>query len=110
MKNFFKKVVMLTFGPPVKYIISQLDLYSHLEKRFDIIENILQDAYPNEWVINERSKEAIESVKKQYDLPEDMDTGISKNDLMFRYFVLHGFSLSQAFIAILVERSIFMTY
>jgi SAM-dependent methyltransferase len=88
---------MIVFGPIVKYIVSQIDLLGHVDKRLNIIENILQDAYPNEWVINERSEEAIESVKKQYNLPADIDTAVSKNDLMFRYFVIHGFSLAESF-------------
>lgn len=103
MNNLIKKLVMLTFGPIVKYVISQIDLFRHVDKRLDLLENILQDAYPQEWIVNERSKEAIDSVQKMYSITKGMNTGISKNDLMFRYFVFHGFSMPEAFKAYFIR-------
>lgn len=103
LKNLLKKIVLATFGPPVKYVISQMYIYKPVEERFQFLETMLQDAYPDEWVINERSAEEIEHIKNIFDLPQDFNTGISKNDLMFRFFIQNNFSFPEAFKAYFVR-------
>lgn len=96
MKSIVKKAILKTFGPPVRYVISQMQLHEPINKRLNILESILQDAYPAHWIVNERSRENIEYIIKNQNLPAHIDTEISKNDLMFRYFILNGFSIPDA--------------
>lgn len=103
-----KKLVMFFFGPPVKYVVSQLNLHAQVNQQIKIIEGMVQDIYPSAWVINSRSQAEISKIKKVFNLPENLDMTISKNDLMFKNYIVAGFSTPDTFKAYLVRTVHFM--
>lgn len=103
LKSLLKKITLLIFDKPVRYVISQMYIYAPIEKRFQDIEIMLQDSYPEEWIINERSETEINKIKNLFNLPSNFDTGISKNDLMFRFFLQNNFTFPNAFKAYFVR-------
>ncbi|WP_353720060.1 hypothetical protein [Dyadobacter sp. 676] len=103
MKVILKKMVMLVFGPPVKYIISQMALHRETNQKLHALEQRIHDIYPDEWRLNEATLLEIERVKKVLALPSRLDMGISKNDMMLLHFINNGFSVEAAVRAYLVR-------
>lgn len=103
MKVILKKVVMLVFGPPVKYIISQMALHKETDQKLHSLEQRIHDIYPDQWRLNETTLLEIERIKKVLRLPADLNTEISKNDMMLLHFINNGFSVEAAVRAYLVR-------
>lgn len=103
MKRILKKIVMLTFGPPVKYIISQMALHKETNHKLHFLEQRIQDIYPDQWVLHESTLREIDRIKKVLGLPECLDAGISKNDMMVLHFINNGFPIDAAVRAYLVR-------
>lgn len=103
MKIILKKMVMLVFGPPVKYIISQMGLHNETNQKLHSLEQRIHDIYPDQWRLNEGTLHEIERVKKVLGLPPRLNTDISKNDMMLLHFINNGFSVEAAVRAYLVR-------
>lgn len=103
MKVILKKMVMLVFGPPVKYIISQMALHKETNQKLHALEQRVHDIYPDEWRLNEGILQEVERVKKVLGLPDGLNTEISKNDMMLLHFINNGFSVEAAVRAYLVR-------
>ncbi|GGN11522.1 hypothetical protein GCM10010967_54270 [Dyadobacter beijingensis] len=103
MKVLLKKAVMLVFGPPVKYIISQMALHKETNQKLHALEQRIHDIYPDEWRLNEHTLQEIERIKVVLGLPHGLNTEISKNDMMLLHFINNGFSVEAAVRAYLVR-------
>lgn len=96
-------MVMLVFGPPVKYIISQMALHRETDQKLHSLEQRIHDIYPDQWRLNEGTLIEIERIKKVLGLPLHLNTEISKNDMMLLHFINNGFSVEAAVRAYLVR-------
>lgn len=96
-------MVMLVFGPPVKYIISQMGLHNETNQKLHSLEQRIHDIYPEEWQLNRSTMQEIHRVKQVLGLPANLNTEISKNDMMLLHFINNGFSVEAAVRAYLVR-------
>lgn len=96
-------MVMLVFGPPVKYIISQMGLHNETNQKLHSLEQRIHDIYPDQWRVNESTLLEIDRIKKVLGLPAGLNTEISKNDMMLLHFINNGFSVDAAMRAYLVR-------
>lgn len=96
-------MVMLVFGPPVKYIISQMGLHNETNQKLHSLEQRIHDIYPDQWRLNESTLLEIERIKKVLGLPAGLNTEISKNDMMLLHFINNGFSVEAAVRAYVVR-------
>jgi hypothetical protein len=108
VKKLLKRLTMLLFGPPVRYVISQIDLLGATNRRLAIMEEMIQDAYPPCVVINPNSQAEIDRIKRIFSLPASLSMNISKNDLMFKNYLANGLSTPDSFKAYLVRTVHFM--
>ena len=103
MKVILKRMIMLVFGPPVKYIISQMGLHKETNQKLHSLEQRIHDIYPDQWLLNESTQQEIERVKAVLGLPAGLNTEISKNDMMLLHFINNGFSVEAAVRAYVVR-------
>jgi trans-aconitate methyltransferase len=103
MKVILKRMVMLVFGPPVKYIISQMGLHNETNQKLHSLEQRIHDIYPDQWRLNESTLLEIDRIKKVLGLPAGLNMEISKNDMMLLHFINNGFSVDAAVRAYLVR-------
>jgi SAM-dependent methyltransferase len=96
-------MVMLVFGPPVKYIISQMGLHNETNQKLHSLEQRIHDIYPDQWRLNESTLLEIDRIKKVLGLPAGLNMEISKNDMMLLHFINNGFSVDAAARAYLVR-------
>jgi SAM-dependent methyltransferase len=96
-------MVMLVFGPPVKYIISQMGLHNETNQKLHSLEQRIHDIYPDQWRLNESTLLEIDRIKKVLGLPAGLNMEISKNDMMLLHFINNGFSVDAAVRAYLVR-------
>jgi SAM-dependent methyltransferase len=101
--GILKKAVLMTLGPPVKYIISQMGIHDEVNHKINFIEQTIQDIYPDQWIFSEETLQEIERLKCIFELPDSLDMGISKNDMMVRHYINNGFDVKAATRAYLVR-------
>lgn len=101
--GILKKAVLMTLGPPVKYIISQMGIHDEVNHKISFIEQTVQDIYPDQWIFSDEILQEIDRLKRIFDLPRNLDMGISKNDMMVRHYINNGFDAKSAIRAYLVR-------